>query len=272
MGHIKHCRAVTSPLPEEEGLGEKVELSLQERRRGRKNSFFKGKEGRGDFRKNSFFNAKEGRDDFRNLIIRTKINTMNIIKTEIEGVLIIEPRLFRDSRGYFFESFSEREFEEKVSPILGHSVHFCQDNESMSSYGVMRGLHFQRPPYTQSKLVRCVKGRVLDVAVDIRKGSPTYGKHVAVELTEDNHRQFFIPKGFAHGFAVLSETAVFQYKCDNFYHPEADGGISILDDSLGIDWKIPTEHANLSEKDTKHAMLKDFDSPFDINVDLYGHE
>ena len=139
---------------------------------------------------------------------------MNIIKTEIDGVLIIEPRLFRDARGYFFESFSEREFEEKVAPILGHSVHFCQDNESMSSYGVMRGLHFQRPPYTQSKLVRCVKGRVLDVAVDIRKGSPTYGKHVAVELTEDNHRQFFIPKGFAHGFAVLSETAVFQYKCE----------------------------------------------------------
>ena len=131
---------------------------------------------------------------------------MNIIKTDIEGVLIIEPRLFRDSRGYFFKSFSEREFEEKVAPILGHSVHFCQDNESMSSYGVMRGLHFQRPPYTQSKLVRCVKGRVLDVAVDIRKGSPTYGKHVAVELTEDNHVQFFIPKGFAHGFAVLSET------------------------------------------------------------------
>ena len=117
---------------------------------------------------------------------------MEIIKTEIEGVLIIEPRLFRDARGYFFESFSEREFEEKVAPILGHSVHFCQDNESMSSYGVMRGLHFQRPPYTQSKLVRCVKGRVLDVAVDIRKGSPTYGKHVAVELTEDNHVQFFI--------------------------------------------------------------------------------
>ena len=144
---------------------------------------------------------------------------MNIIKTDIEGVLIIEPRLFRDARGYFFESFSEREFEEKVAPILGHSVHFCQDNESMSSYGVMRGLHFQRPPYTQSKLVRCVKGRVLDVAVDIRKGSPTYGKHIAVELTED--------------------------------------------------WKIPTEHANLSEKDTKHTMLKDFDSPFDINVNLY---
>ena len=169
-----------------------------------------------------------------------------------------------------FDNFSEREFEEKISPILGHSVHFCQDNESMSSYGVMRAC-ISCVPYTQSKLVRCVKGRVLDVAVDIRKGSPTYGKHVAVQLTEDNQRQFFIPKGFAHGFAVLSETAVFQYKCDNFYHPEADGGISILDDSLGIDWKIPTEHANLSEKDTKHAMLKDFDSPFDINVDLYWY-
>ena len=184
---------------------------------------------------------------------------MEVIKTNIEGVLIIEPRLFRDGRGYFFESFSEREFKEKVEPLVGYKVEFCQDNESMSSYGVMRGLHFQRPPFTQSKLVRCVKGRVLDVAVDIRKGSPTYGKHVAVELTEDNHRQFFIPKGFA----VLSETAVFQYKCDNFYHPEADGGISILDESLGIDWRIPTEHANLSEKDTKHEVLKDFDSPFE---------
>lgn len=189
---------------------------------------------------------------------------MQVIKTDIEGVLIIEPRLFRDERGYFFESFSQREFDEKV-----RHIDFCQDNESMSSYGVMRGLHFQRPPYSQSKLVRCVRGRVLDVAVDIRKGSPTYGKHVAVELTEDNHRQFFIPRGFAHGFSVLSETAVFQYKCDNFYHPEADGGISILDDSLGIDWRIPTEHANLSDKDTKHPLLKDFDSPFDINVPLY---
>lgn len=189
---------------------------------------------------------------------------MQVIKTDIEGVLIIEPRLFRDARGYFFESFSQREFDEKV-----RHIDFCQDNESMSSYGVMRGLHFQRPPYSQSKLVRCVRGRVLDVAVDIRKGSPTYGKHVAVEATEDNHRQFFIPRGFAHGFSVLSETAVFQYKCDNFYHPEADGGISILDDSLGIDWRIPTEHANLSDKDTKHPLLKDFDSPFDINVPLY---
>ena len=194
---------------------------------------------------------------------------MEVIKTDIEGVVIIEPRIFKDARGYFFESFSQREFDEKVTPILGHSINFVQDNESMSSYGVMRGLHFQRPPFTQSKLVRCVKGAVLDVAVDIRKGSPTYGKHVAVELTEDNHRQFFIPKGFAHGFAVLSETAVFQYKCDNFYHPEADGGINIQDASLGIDWRIDMEKALLSEKDTKHPMLKDFDSPFDINVNLY---
>ena len=183
---------------------------------------------------------------------------MEIIKTTIDGVVIIEPRIFEDTRGYFFESFSQREFDEKIRPIT-----FVQDNESKSSYGVMRGLHFQRPPFTQSKLVRCVKGAVLDVAVDIRKGSPTYGQHVAVELTEDNHRQFFIPKGFAHGFAVLSEIAVFQYKC------EADGGISIIDDSLGIDWRIPTDKAVLSEKDTKHALLKDFDSPFEINIDLY---
>lgn len=182
---------------------------------------------------------------------------MNVIKTDIEGVVIIEPRIFEDARGYFFESFSQREFEEKVGKIV-----FVQDNESKSSYGVMRGLHFQRPPFTQSKLVRCVKGAVLDVAVDLRKGSPTYGKHVAVELTEDNHRQFFIPQGFAHGFAVLSDEAVFQYKCDNFYAPQADGGISILDESLGIDWKIPTDKAILSEKDTKHPLLKDFDSPF----------
>ena len=194
---------------------------------------------------------------------------MNVKKTAIDGVLIIEPRVFNDARGYFFESFSQREFDEKVAPILGHTVTFVQDNESKSSYGVMRGLHFQRPPFTQSKLVRCVKGAVLDVAVDIRKGSPTYGQHVAVELTEENHRQFFIPKGFAHGFAVLSETAVFQYKCDEFYHPEVDGGISILDESLGIDWRIPTDKAILSEKDTKHPLLKDFDSPFYINENLY---
>ena len=190
---------------------------------------------------------------------------IEVKKTDIEGVLIIEPKVFGDARGYFLESFNAKEFAEKT----GLNISFVQDNESMSSYGVMRGLHFQCPPFTQSKLVRCVKGAVLDVAVDIRKGSPTYGKHVVVELTEDNHRQFFVPRGFAHGFSVLSEVAVFQYKCDNFYAPQADGGISILDDSLGIDWRIPIEKALLSEKDTKHALLKDFDSPFDINVNLY---
>lgn len=189
---------------------------------------------------------------------------MEVIKTAIDGVYILEPRIFRDDRGYFFESFSQREFEEKIGKI-----NFVQDNESKSSYGVMRGLHFQRPPYAQSKLVRCVKGAVLDVAVDIRKGSPTYGQHVAVELTADNHRQFFIPRGFAHGFAVLSDEAIFQYKCDNFYAPQADGGISIRDASLNIDWQIPTENAILSEKDTKHPLLQDFDSPFDINLSLY---
>ena len=194
---------------------------------------------------------------------------INVIKTEIDGVIIIEPKVFGDARGYFFESFSERDFNEAITPILGHGIKFVQDNESMSSYGVMRGLHFQTMPYTQSKLVRCVKGAVLDVAVDIRKGSPTYGKHVAVELTEDNHRQFFVPRGFAHGFAVLSETAVFQYKCDNFYAPANDGGVSIVDDSLGIDWRIPVEKALLSEKDTKHDLLKDFDSPFSIDMNLY---
>ena len=189
---------------------------------------------------------------------------MKVIKTSLDGVVIIEPHVFLDSRGYFFESFSLREFEEKVQKI-----NFVQDNESMSSYGVMRGLHFQKPPFTQSKLVRCVKGAVLDVAVDIRRGSPTYGEHVAVELTEKNHRQLFIPRGFAHGFAVLSDVAIFQYKCDNFYAPQADGGISIKDDSWGIDWIIPIQNAVLSEKDTKHPLLKDFTSPFSIDQDLY---
>ncbi len=182
---------------------------------------------------------------------------MNVIETKIDGLYIIEPRIFEDSRGYFFESYSQKEFDEKIGKIV-----FVQDNESKSSYGVMRGLHFQRPPFTQSKLVRCVKGAALDVAVDIRKGSPTYGQHVAVELTEDNHRQFLISTGFAHGFAVLSETAVFHYKCDEFYHPEADGGISILDDTLAIDWRIPTAQVILSDKDTRHPLLKDFTTPF----------
>lgn len=174
--------------------------------------------------------------------------------------MILEPRVFTDPRGYFFESYSKREFDRLVAP-----VEFVQDNESCSSYGVMRGLHFQRPPHAQAKLVRCVRGRVLDVAIDIRKGSPTYGRHVAVELSEENHRQFFIPRGFAHGFAVLSETAVFQYKCDNYYCPEADGGISILDQSLGIDWMIQPERAILSDKDTRHPLFRDFDSPFTMD-------
>jgi len=184
---------------------------------------------------------------------------MEVIKTDIKGVVILEPRVFTDSRGYFFESFSERIFEELVG-----KVEFVQDNESCSSRGVMRGLHFQRPPYAQAKLVRCVRGSVLDVAVDIRKESPTYGKHVSCLLTEHNHRQFFIPRGFAHGFAVLSDTAVFQYKCDNYYHPEADGGISIIDPSLGIDWRLDLNEAILSEKDKNHPVLSDFDSPFKL--------
>ena len=189
---------------------------------------------------------------------------MEIFETALEGVLIMEPRVFKDARGYFFESFSQREFDEKVRPIR-----FVQDNESMSTYGVVRGLHYQRMPYTQSKLVRCVKGRVLDVAVDIRKGSPTFGQHVAVELSEENHRQLFIPRGFAHGFSVLSDVAVFQYKCDNFYHPEADAGIQLMDETLGIDWRIPIEQAILSEKDLHHAKLCDVVLDFDINDKLY---
>ena len=189
---------------------------------------------------------------------------MEVIKTAIEGLVIIEPKVFKDARGYFFEAFSQREFDEKVMPIR-----FVQDNESMSSYGVMRGLHYQKMPYTQSKLVRCVKGAVLDVAVDIRKGSPTFGQHVAVELTEENHRQFFVPRGFAHGFAVLSDVAVFQYKCDNFYAPQADAGIQLRDEELGIDWRNPTAEAILSEKDLKHPLLRDAVLDFDINDKLY---
>lgn len=184
---------------------------------------------------------------------------MKVIPTDIEGVVILEPRVFADSRGYFFESYNKRQFDENVAPI-----DFVQDNESSSTRGVMRGLHFQRPPHAQAKLVRCVRGQVLDVAVDIRKGSPTYGRHVSCLLTEENHRQFFIPRGFAHGFAVLSEVAVFQYKCDNYYCPEADGGISILDPSLGIDWGIAAAEAILSDKDRRHPLLAEFDSPFSI--------
>ena len=177
---------------------------------------------------------------------------MDVTKTDIEGVVIIEPRIFKDERGYFFESFSQREFEEKV-----RKINFVQDNESMSSYGVMRGLHFQRPPFTQSKLVRCVKGCVLDVAVDIRKGSPTYGQHVAVELTEDNHRQFFVPRGFAHGFAVLSEEAIFTYKVDNKYAPQAEASILFNDKTLGIDWPLSETQMLLSSKDREGTAFKD---------------
>ena len=168
---------------------------------------------------------------------------MNIIKTAIEGVVIIEPKVFNDERGYFFESYNQKDFNSLVKEIT-----FVQDNESCSQYGVIRGLHFQKSPYAQSKLVRVVKGRVLDVAVDIRHGSPTFGKHVKVELTENNHLQFFIPKGFAHGFAVLSETAVFQYKCDNFYAPQSEGAIAWDDPDLAIDWQIPQDKIILSKK------------------------
>ena len=182
---------------------------------------------------------------------------MNVVQTEIPGVVIIEPRVFEDARGYFFESFSQREFDSQV-----REVRFVQDNESKSSYGVLRGLHFQKPPHAQSKLVRVVKGRVLDVAVDIRKGSPTYGIHIAVELTEDNHRQLFIPRGFAHGFAVLSDEVIFQYKCDNYYAPQSEGAVAWNDPDLGIDWGVPADKVMLSAKDMNHPQLKDIDSPF----------
>ncbi len=189
---------------------------------------------------------------------------MNIIKTYIEDVVIIEPRIFKDDRGYFFESFSERDFNTQV-----REVHFVQDNESKSSYGVLRGLHFQKPPFAQSKLVRCVRGAVLDVAVDIRKGSPTFGRWVSCELTEENHRQFFIPRGFAHGFSVLTPEVVFQYKCDNFYAPQSEGALAWDDPDLAIDWKIPADKVLLSEKDKHHGLLKEAPWLFDYQDDLY---
>ena len=185
-------------------------------------------------------------------------------RLRIEDVILVTPKVFGDNRGFFLESYKKSDF-----IANGIDVEFNQDNHSKSTAHVLRGLHYQKAPYGQAKLVRCSKGKIYDVAVDIRKGSPTYGHHISVELSEENHRQFFVPRGFAHGFAVLSEIAVFQYKCDNFYAPQADGGISIKDDSLGIDWLIPTENALLSEKDTKHALLKDFDSPFSIDMNLY---
>lgn len=229
---------------------------------------------------------------------RTTNNTDNMetIKTRLEGVTIVKPKMFRDSRGYFFESYSQREFDEKV-----RRVHFVQDNESMSSYGVIRGLHYQKPPYAQSKLVRCVRGAVLDVAVDIRRGSPTYGQYTACLLCSNDEEgrrladtyaprladmmpegldsaayptglQLFVPRGFAHGFSVLSETAVFQYKCDEFYHPEAEGGISILDGTLGIDWLVPAANATLSDKDTRQCMFSDMEPCFDYRHDYYPQD
>ena len=190
---------------------------------------------------------------------------MKVIKTAIEDVVIIEPDVFGDARGYFFESYSQKKFNEQV-----REVKFVQDNESKSKYGVLRGLHFQKGKDAQSKLVRVVKGRVLDVAVDIRKGSPTFGKYVAVELTEDNHRQLFVPRGFAHGFSVLSEEAIFQYKCDNLYAPQAEGAIAWNDPEIGIDWGLPAEDVLLSAKDAAHPLLKDSDYLFDYNVDYYA--
>lgn len=192
------------------------------------------------------------------------LQDMDIVKTEINDILIIEPKVFGDNRGYFFESFSEKDFSSQV-----REVKFVQDNESKSRYGVLRGLHFQKPPHAQSKLVRVVKGAVLDVAVDIRRGSPTFGQHVAVELTEDNHRQLFIPRGFAHGFAVLSEEVIFQYKCDNFYAPQSEGAIAWDDPDLEIDWRIPVDKVVLSEKDMTNPRLKDADWLFDYNDNLY---
>lgn len=182
---------------------------------------------------------------------------MNVIKTALEGVVIIEPRVFADARGYFFESFSQQRFAEQVC-----DVRFVQDNESKSSYGVLRGLHFQKPPHTQAKLVRVVKGAVLDVAVDLRKASPTFGKYAAVELTEDNKRQFFIPHGFAHGFVVLSPEAIFQYKCDAYYAPASEGSLRWEDPAIAIDWHIPHSDIILSEKDKDAPLLKDLDFYF----------
>lgn len=190
---------------------------------------------------------------------------INVIKTDIEGVVIIEPKVFGDDRGYFFESWSQKDFNEQVRPI-----EFVQDNESKSCYGVLRGLHFQIGEYSQSKLVRVVKGKVFDVAVDIRIGSPTFGKHIRVELSEENHRQLFIPRGFAHGFVVLSDEAVFQYKCDNYYVPQKEGALAWDDPDIGIDWGIPIDRIILSEKDKKHPRLKDSTYLFSFNIDYYA--
>ena len=175
---------------------------------------------------------------------------MEIIKTPIEDLLIIKPRIFEDARGYFCESYSEKSFSE-----AGIAIHFCQDNQSKSGYGVVRGLHYQLNPVSQSKLVSVIIGSVWDVAVDLRKNSPTFGQWYGVELTAENHLQFLVPQGFAHGFSVLSETAVFSYKCDNFYSPTLERGIAFDDPQLNIDWKIPSEKALISEKDKKHPSF-----------------
>ena len=190
---------------------------------------------------------------------------INVLETEIPGVFIIEPKVFGDARGYFMETWSQRDFDAQVRPIK-----FVQDNESKSSYGVLRGLHFQKGKDSQSKLVRVLKGRVLDVAVDIRRGSPTFGKHVMVELTGENHRQFFVPRGFAHGFVVLSEEAVFQYKCDNLYAPQSEGAIAWDDPDLGIDWQVPADKVLLSAKDQCHPRLNDATDLFDYSIDYYA--
>ena len=190
---------------------------------------------------------------------------ISIIETSIPGVVIIEPKVFGDERGYFMESWSQKDFDEKVRPIT-----FVQDNESKSVYGVLRGLHFQKGNNSQSKLVRVIKGRVLDVVVDIRRGSPTFSKHVAVELSGNNHRQLFIPRGFAHGFVVLSDEAIFQYKCDNLYAPQSEGAIAWNDPDLEIDWIIPTEDIILSAKDSCHPFLKDSPEVFDYSIDYYS--
>ena len=188
---------------------------------------------------------------------KQKKKGMEYIMTELEGVWILEPKVFGDSRGYFMEAWKRADFERHIG-----SVDFIQDNESKSSYGVLRGLHYQKGDLSQAKLVRVIQGRVLDVAVDIRKSSPTFGKHIMVELSDENKRQFFITRGFAHGFSVLSDQAIFTYKCDNLYHPEADGGLLLSDPSLAIDWQVPEQLRIISEKDTKHPRMAEFESPF----------
>lgn len=194
---------------------------------------------------------------------------MNFIRTEIPEIVICEPIIHGDDRGYFVETFRS----DKLENFLGFKINFCQDNESKSSKGVLRGLHYQLPPYAQTKLVRAIKGRVLDVAVDIRKGSPTFGKHVAVELSEDNKKQLLVPRGFAHGFIVLSDEAIFAYKVDNYYSPKGDRGIAFDDKSLNIDWQLKHHNLQLSEKDTKQPKLfeiKDSNEIFKYGVNYYA--